>query len=572
MQGVDPRLDLLDEFLVVDDPRHLAIEVVRQRHEVRRFLRPFVNHRQFPGDRIQPRVQLGHQDAEAVHPIQERPEHGAVGIQGVAHLRGFGVRLVERIHLLLERHEFFAERTQRLELPGGAAGEILHVDELRLQVAQGRLLLLEFRNARAEDSCPRLEFVDLLRHGRNRPVARRQGIGRRLEGGQAGLDDGDALIELIELPAFGLHLLLIGADEVRQHGAIAIQAAEVQQERIPRLVRQLELVRGVGAGLGQPIDDRLGLGDLPHAVVQLRDLGVHVPHHLAQPVRLDDGVLHDLFLGLHRPGLLRDVLDQDVEGVDPLAGSLGQVVERPERRDTRFRFFGGFQGLLRQVARVAGGIPHPRVVLSELGAHRTDLIEVGLDGREAVSSLAHLAARVAQLLAHVFEGLALLADHLDVRAGRHFLRRQLFGNDLVFRQFAVRPEQLRCRALRFGHLRRELVDAVVEPGQGARPLLDGIQARRDAIERTGYGLRQFLGLRERIDGFVDRAFLDGQRCDGRGQGLAFLLGCGDQVPQFSHAPDGVEHAHLPRSLTFAMIIDRVPSPGAVPAVRAGWAS
>ena len=84
---------------------------------------------------------------------------------------------------------------------------------------------------------------------------------------------------------------------------------------------------GLGRHLLGPLDGLLGGG---HALEPARhglELRVHRPHHLGHAVRLHDRVLHDLLLMFERLGLLRHLVRQRLERVDPLLDRLGKRLQ-----------------------------------------------------------------------------------------------------------------------------------------------------------------------------------------------------------------------------------------------------
>ena len=78
VEGVQARLDALDELLLAGDAVHLAIEIVGDGDEVRRLLRALVDDGQLAGDRVHPRVELRQAGAERGRPLEERLERGAI--------------------------------------------------------------------------------------------------------------------------------------------------------------------------------------------------------------------------------------------------------------------------------------------------------------------------------------------------------------------------------------------------------------------------------------------------------------------------------------------------------------
>ena len=111
--------------------------------------------------------------------------------------------------------------------------------------------------------------------------------------------------------------------------------------------------RGVLRELLDPADRLFGLRGLLHALVQLRDLHVHRPHHLVDAVGLDDGVLDRLLLAFERLRLVRHVFGEGIERRQPLLGALAELVELRERAELLFHVLNRRHRRVRVLARFA---------------------------------------------------------------------------------------------------------------------------------------------------------------------------------------------------------------------------
>ena len=77
--------------------------------------------------------------------------------------------------------------------------------------------------------------------------------------------------------------------------------------------RSLQLAARLGRKLFHAGEIVLGVRELLVTFVQLRNLGLHRPHHLVEAVGLDDGVIDGVFLAFERLRLVGDVLRERIE-------------------------------------------------------------------------------------------------------------------------------------------------------------------------------------------------------------------------------------------------------------------
>ena len=162
VQRVEPPLDALDELLLGRDARHLAIEIVGDRHEVGRLLRALVHDGELARDGVHPRLELRQPRAEHRRPLEEPLERRAVGREAVAQLHGRGVRLVEVLDFLAQRLEILPALFQVLVLPGGLLGELVDLAERFLERVERGLLAHQVVGLRVERLHLLRQLIDAL--------------------------------------------------------------------------------------------------------------------------------------------------------------------------------------------------------------------------------------------------------------------------------------------------------------------------------------------------------------------------------------------------------------------------
>ena len=154
-EAVEARLDALDELLLGRDPRHLAIEIVGDRNQVRRLLRPLVDDGQLARDRVHARVEFRQVRAEGGRPVEEALERRAIRVEPVAQLRRRRVGLVELLDFLPQRIEVLPALLQVVVLPLRLLRQLVHLRERFVQCVERRLLPLQLVGVRAVPSTPR---------------------------------------------------------------------------------------------------------------------------------------------------------------------------------------------------------------------------------------------------------------------------------------------------------------------------------------------------------------------------------------------------------------------------------
>ena len=177
-----------------------------------------------------------------------------------------------------------------------------------MQRLERGLLLRQVVGSCQERFDPLVQAVDLLIERDEALLLRRERAHPAFRVAHRRLQRADALVERLEFALADRQRADLGAHRFEERRGVFLQLRGLALHVVVQLRRRVHALIRVLGQLLDPADRLLGLRHLLHAFIELRNLRVHRPHHLADAVGLDDGVFDGLLLALDGLGLAADVL------------------------------------------------------------------------------------------------------------------------------------------------------------------------------------------------------------------------------------------------------------------------
>ena len=354
VEAVEPPFELLDGHDPCADARHLRIELGDGFVEAGCFLGGVLDQIHLAEDRVHLRFELGGARRQRGHPIAECLERDPIAAELVTQLRDVRVRLVEVLHFLAQDVEVGAALTQRVQLPRGLLGEIVHLSEALVQRLERELFLGQLVGLGEQRIDPLGQQVEFWRQLQQILVLRAKRFHARLGVADRGLQRADPLVEGFEFSLAdgqGIHL---PAHRVPQGDGFLDELVGIALDLLLRLGGQLELGACVLGDFLDAPDRFFRPGRLLHPLVDLADLHVHGPDDFVHAIGLNDGVLDSLLLALDRLALARDVLGECVERAEALFDPAAQLLQLAQGVQLRLDLFHHRDRGGRVIARLTG--------------------------------------------------------------------------------------------------------------------------------------------------------------------------------------------------------------------------
>jgi hypothetical protein len=463
------------------------------------------------------------------------------------------VRLVEVENLLPQQFEILPALLERIHVPDGFLGELVHLVELLVQRVERELLLRQLVALHEERLEALREAIDLLGEDDEALVLGGERLHPCLCIGDRALERAHALVERLELPLSDGQRAHLGAKRLEQRRRVALHLRSLALHFVIELGGGVHPLRRVRR---EPVDadDRfLGFRRLLHPLVELADLDVHRPDHLVDAIGFDDGTLHRLLLAFERFGLARDVLGEDVQPCEPLFSALAQLVELRERHELLLDVLHRRHCGRRVLARFAGGLADLAVVLRQRRGRRADLLQLGLDRSRLRRRLLDLAFRCPELAAKLFEQGALLFERVQRGLRLQRLGRQVLDRFAMFLKLAVRADRLLRGQLRLPRRVLQGLDALVDLLQLLPVFVERRDSLRDLVKLRRGARRLLHHLLERLADRRELGAARRQRGQHRAEGAALFARGDDEILQLvdllldlfvlaaCHAPERVQH-------------------------------
>ncbi len=310
----------------------------------------------------------------------------------------------------------------------------------------------------------------------------------------------DALVERAELTAFDFDPVDMGANDVGERGARLLELLDLAGELISRAHAGIELGGDVAGDFLDSVDRFLDVVGMPGGVIQLLDLDLHVPDHLVQPVRFDNGALDDVFLVLEHLDLLRHVLGERIQAGQAFLGRAAHLLELRQHAEALLHVADDFRCRSRPLVRLDRALLHLMQSGGDFRRQAPELVDLFLKGGGILCGRGRVFRGLLHVAANLLDRRVLALERLEALAGRCRLRGERVDRLAVLLQPAIGPHQGGGLLLCSGHHVDECADSALDRFQLGRTRLRGLQTVRNLIDPL-VGIRhQLLDVLQRLAG------------------------------------------------------------------------